>query len=203
MNTLIPCEICNTFIPFNQYIEHCEECYIRTSMANRNMNQNTLISNSLIPNSISNHNMNTLSNMMMTMMNQNQRATITMVPIDIERLQRQTTDNSFVMNTMIEELNGGIVNVPAQNIERCYESMEGNELVNCSICLDESTPNEKEFVRTTCNHTFCKECINRWLNMRHRCPVCNNDFNENQNATDATDSIHTIDSLNTSNDSII
>lgn len=181
MNNLIPCEICNTFIPFNQYIEHCEECYIRTSIASRNMNHNTIISNSIIQNPLSNHNMYALANMMMTMMNQNQSATITMVPIDIERLQTQQNDNNFVMNTMIEELNGGIVNVPAQNIEECYERMEGNDLVTCSICLDESTPNEKDFVRTTCNHTFCKECINRWLNMRHKCPVCNNDFNIHQN----------------------
>jgi hypothetical protein len=192
MNNLIPCEICNTFIPFNQYIEHCEECYIRTSIANRNMNENSILP---IQNPLTNPNMHTLANMMMTMMNQNQRATITMVPIDIERLQRQPNDNSFVMNTMIEELNGGIVNVPTQNIERCYENMEGNDLVTCSICLDESTPNEKEFVRTTCNHTFCKECISRWLNMRHRCPVCNNDFNTNEDTIDPTldsipDSIH-------------
>lgn len=184
MNNLIPCEICNTFIPFNQYIEHCEECYIRTSIANRNMNENSILPTTLTSNPLLNHNTHTLANMMMTMMNQNQRATITMVPIDIERLQRQPNDNSFVMNTMIEELNGGIVNVPAENIERCYESMEGNDLVTCSICLDESTPNEKEFVRTTCNHTFCKECINRWLNMRHRCPVCNNDFNTNEDTLD-------------------
>lgn len=184
MNNLIPCEICNTFIPFNQYIEHCEECYIRTSIANRNMNENSILPTTLTSNPLSNHNTHTLANMMMSMMNQNQRATITMVPIDIERLQRQPNDNSFVMNTMIEELNGGIVNVPAENIERCYESMDGNDLVTCSICLDESTPNEKEFVRTTCNHTFCKECINRWLNMRHRCPVCNNDFNTNEDTLD-------------------
>lgn len=184
MNHLIPCEICNTSIPFNQYIEHCEECYIRTSVANRNMNRDSIIPTYNSQNSLSNDSMNTLVNMMMTMMNQNERATITMVPIDIERLQRQPNDNSFVMNTMIEELNGGIVNVPVQNVETCYERMEGNDLVTCSICLDESTPNEKEFVRTTCNHTFCKECINRWLNMRHRCPVCNNDFNTNENTLD-------------------
>lgn len=163
MNNLISCEICSTFIPFSQYIEHCEECYIRTSITNRNMNH-------------SNQNGNTLVNIMTEILNQNNRATITMIPIDIEQLQPQN-NNAFAMNTLIEDSNGGSVDVPVHNLEECYEGMYGNDLSICSICLDESTPNEKVFVRTTCNHTFCKECIDRWFAMRHKCPVCSNDFN--------------------------
>ena len=179
MNNLIPCEICNTFIPFNQYIEHCEECYVQTSILNRNNQQNTIIHQ----NTFINQNMHSLATMMMNIMNQNQRssATITMVPLDIERLSQGSSINNFVTNTMIEDLNGGIVNVPVQNISQCYEIMEGHELVICSICLDESTPNEKQFVTTTCTHIFCKYCIDRWFNMRHRCPVCMNDFNNDIN----------------------
>ena len=178
MNNPIPCEICDTIVPFNEYIEHCEECYIQTSIMNRN-NQNMFSSYMTRPN------INSLTSIMSTMINEHQNATITMIPIDIERLQmNHQTNGPFAMNTMIEELNGGDVNVPVRNMSDAYTLMEGTDLVTCSICYDESTPTNKAFVLTICNHVFCKDCISRWLNMRHKCPVCMNDFNEPNESTE-------------------
>ena len=39
----------------------------------------------------------------------------------------------------------------------------------CSICLDEYSEPKK---LSTCGHTFCKACINKWLERKSSCPCC-------------------------------
>jgi len=46
------------------------------------------------------------------------------------------------------------------------------ELKECSICLDNITT-ENESVRT-CGHVFHTECINAWLTLNTKCPMCRN-----------------------------
>lgn len=44
-----------------------------------------------------------------------------------------------------------------------------NDLVNCSICLEEF----KNRVILNCGHGFCKECINEWILLeKYHCPLC-------------------------------
>jgi len=38
----------------------------------------------------------------------------------------------------------------------------------CSICLDVV----KEQKELSCNHVFCKICINKWLKINKSCPCC-------------------------------
>ncbi len=39
---------------------------------------------------------------------------------------------------------------------------------DCPICLEEI----KEKSITICKHTFCKKCIDKWLETGYRCPIC-------------------------------
>jgi len=40
--------------------------------------------------------------------------------------------------------------------------------MNCSICWE----NKSNMVQTNCNHIFCKNCIDSWLEEKNNCPVC-------------------------------
>ena len=147
MDLTISCEICNDEISFENYIEHCETCYIQTSFINRRLNRD----------SYAHH------------------ITISMsrvdTPFDIEH-----TLNQFEMNEQLESMNGGSVNVSANDIESCFETIEYDTSLKCTLCLDDSR--DKTYVKTCCQHIFCRSCITRWLNMRHKCPICQHDFNE-------------------------
>lgn len=55
----------------------------------------------------------------------------------------------------------------------------------CSICFEENLTNQK-ICLTGCSHTFCKECLDKWLDRGNKsCPLCrcriqyykNNDIN--------------------------
>ncbi|KAL3641926.1 hypothetical protein CASFOL_012741 [Castilleja foliolosa] len=42
--------------------------------------------------------------------------------------------------------------------------------IDCSICLDEILIGAAEGL--PCSHVFHQDCINKWLNTSHSCPVC-------------------------------
>ncbi|CAJ1971853.1 unnamed protein product [Sphenostylis stenocarpa] len=46
-----------------------------------------------------------------------------------------------------------------------------DKLSNCPICMDEFKVCDQAY-RLPCNHTYCSECILRWLNNSKTCPVC-------------------------------
>lgn len=46
---------------------------------------------------------------------------------------------------------------------------------NCCVCLE---PIPSDYRRTTCNHEFCSQCIEKWFDENTTCPVCKNDFSE-------------------------
>jgi hypothetical protein len=49
-------------------------------------------------------------------------------------------------------------------------SSNGNPL--CPICLEEVIDSDNNKKVLHCNHTFHKNCIDRWLSTRSQCPVC-------------------------------
>ena len=49
-------------------------------------------------------------------------------------------------------------------------SSNGNPL--CPICLEEVIDSDNNKKVLHCNHTFHKNCIDRWLRTRSQCPVC-------------------------------
>ena len=38
----------------------------------------------------------------------------------------------------------------------------------CTICFVEMT----DATITKCGHSFCKDCIEEWINRNHECPTC-------------------------------
>jgi len=45
------------------------------------------------------------------------------------------------------------------------------EYINeCPICLIEIK--QTDFHITSCNHIFCKNCIDTWLHNHNNCPIC-------------------------------
>jgi len=47
------------------------------------------------------------------------------------------------------------------------------ENIECSICFDNK---KKSYIKTPCNHIFCKKCINEWMNIKNSCPYCRCDI---------------------------
>ena len=44
-----------------------------------------------------------------------------------------------------------------------------NNKIECPICLDK---NDKLWVTTRCNHRFHRDCLNEWLKISDKCPIC-------------------------------
>ena len=44
----------------------------------------------------------------------------------------------------------------------------------CPICLSKFTSKDKDVVclRDICLHSFHKACIHRWIEKKHKCPLC-------------------------------
>ncbi|CAL9023360.1 unnamed protein product [Prunus brigantina] len=51
------------------------------------------------------------------------------------------------------------------------ESKESQNNGECSICLDEFSEGE-QVTQTPCKHKFHEDCILKWLNGKHFCPMC-------------------------------
>jgi hypothetical protein len=43
----------------------------------------------------------------------------------------------------------------------------------CAICCHNFEEKQKLRVMPLCNHTFHKECIDKWLKLKGKCPNCN------------------------------
>lgn len=42
--------------------------------------------------------------------------------------------------------------------------------VECAICI--STFDKVACASINCNHSFCKECLNKWMRANDTCPIC-------------------------------
>lgn len=175
--TLIPCEICHRDIPFEQYISHAEDCYVQFQSF---MGERTSVSVTTPANATR------MAHLMFPrFMNSTQSFGIT---VDVDMIQHLMNTlmngndlDEYEENTNIEDRNGGSVDVGAKNIASCYDVFihDHDESFVCTICLDESNKDGNvEYAKTTCGHRFCKNCIDIWLRIKHKCPVCQHDFNE-------------------------
>ena len=49
---------------------------------------------------------------------------------------------------------------------------EDNDNNQCSICINNIEPDSVEYL--PCAHGFHRDCITRWLEIKHYCPICKN-----------------------------
>ena len=55
------------------------------------------------------------------------------------------------------------------------ECSEGNE---CAICLCEFRYHEKGVISLKCGHVFHKDCVAKWFEAHHTCPICRTDIDD-------------------------
>nr|XP_018676083.1 PREDICTED: RING-H2 finger protein ATL64-like [Musa acuminata subsp. malaccensis] len=51
-------------------------------------------------------------------------------------------------------------------------SMDGDEKLECSVCLAEFKQAERGRLLPRCNHRFHADCIDTWLQSHSTCPIC-------------------------------
>ena len=57
------------------------------------------------------------------------------------------------------------------------EVIEGS--IECMICHDVLPPKDSRRKRIGCGHTFCRGCIDKWLERSTTCPCCRNEVTNN------------------------
>ncbi|KAG8071764.1 hypothetical protein GUJ93_ZPchr0006g44240 [Zizania palustris] len=53
------------------------------------------------------------------------------------------------------------------------DTADGEDEPLCPICLDDIVPGRAVRVLPGCNRAFHQDCVDRWLAISPRCPVCN------------------------------
>ncbi|XP_047155167.1 E3 ubiquitin-protein ligase SIRP1-like [Vigna umbellata] len=90
-----------------------------------------------------------------------------------DRLQSPNISHVF------EGDNSGCSTIAMNGLSRVRVS-ETDKLFLCPICMDEFKVCDQAY-RLPCTHTYCSECILRWLNSSKTCPVCRLQLNNNNN----------------------
>ena len=74
-----------------------------------------------------------------------------------------------------------------------------NENISCTICLTDNI-NIINSYKTNCNHIFCKDCFNNWLNHHnYTCPICRATIKEYKNENEINKLIYINTNTNNTN----
>ncbi len=80
-----------------------------------------------------------------------------------------------------------VVRPSRRQIDAATTVFQNNNLSeNCAICLDTIQENTNVRKINHCGHTFHKRCIDTWLSVNVRCPVCRHDIRELNNRRNRT-----------------
>lgn len=69
-------------------------------------------------------------------------------------------------------------NIDMRKAKRWRVRLKGSSGIECGICLDIQRKGDSVYVLPHCSHQFHESCIKRWLHLKARCPMCNNDLTE-------------------------
>lgn len=90
----------------------------------------------------------------------------------------EDNEDDYELNTMLAELLGnvevGITDIDKVSVKIEQSSEEEQGEMTCNICLD--TTNQPR--KLICEHTYCDECISKWLSKNKTCPTCRIDLEE-------------------------
>lgn len=184
---LIPCEICNTLVNFEDYNEHLSMC---NSPLNNIGLQNELFSifdipvnNNLQEEDINNeeeleysiniendnlNNFNNLNNQLINIFG-NIIGNLENSNFSVNNIDNEE-DSYENLNNISETI--GDVNVGVIDIDKYLRNYENK--ITCPICCIDFDSG----VETKCNHKFCKDCITEWLKENNKCPICLYEFIE-------------------------
>ncbi|KAK4371038.1 hypothetical protein RND71_010513 [Anisodus tanguticus] len=93
------------------------------------------------------------------------------VSVDVTLLIDHVCDGRILLAS--EELSDGMVPASKSSIGLLEprEVDENNTKDECVVCLDEMG-NERQVLCMPCSHIFHGECITKWLEKSHYCPLC-------------------------------
>ncbi|KAK9813379.1 hypothetical protein WJX73_004098 [Symbiochloris irregularis] len=91
-----------------------------------------------------------------------------------ERAKRmRVEDDAKALNSRLQQLQREAAGASNQQLQA--ELKAARSVILCKVCCERN----KDTVITKCWHTFCKTCINKNLDMRHRkCPGCGTPFGQ-------------------------
>lgn len=75
----------------------------------------------------------------------------------------------------------GNVEIGVADIDKVGVVIQNSELTDdciCAICLESPKTQERDGRQLLCQHTYCKNCIDAWLEKHKTCPVCKMDLDE-------------------------
>ena len=184
---LIPCELCNLNIHFEEYTDHLEHCFIH-SVSNNYVHQT--IRRFFFSDQINQDNQNIQAFFGLNNNNQTSQIVINSnIRIPLSGSVNETLNvlpllfdddfpNSYETNLQLQDMYGGDVLIPLKkknsdiysfiNFNAVTQSCD--EDISCAICLEQCHEKNTDtvFVKTICNHIYCKLCIDKWFKKRGR-----------------------------------
>lgn len=192
----IPCELCETMIPFQQYQQHvltCRGTVMPSAVFNYRIQDDVLgmvqipIPMSLLQRVASrmhapdDEDHESDSNEVVPQSEQQrQRMLLRLRVIEYNTPETMPLEDSYEINSMLSELIGN-VDCGIPDIQRVTEVVpkEDAEALDadaiCPICQDVFNDLCKQDVclrKTLCHHTFCDPCLAKWFGRSKRCPMC-------------------------------
>lgn len=192
----IPCEFCETQVPFSQYLQHVEACRISTRIPNYMVVRDDDFEEPLFIRIALDQAINMINDMNLQdrSIQQHEHDSdgsdnsdneaenyIPLTTINHQRLSFIPSHGQFIplhfdiLDGNNYELNNlladaiGIVPSGIKDITKVLrEPIHFNKDEVCSICQDTI----KNPVETLCHHLFCKECIEKWFTDHKTCPIC-------------------------------
>ena len=187
METLIPCDICNTLIDFEKYEQHINFCGLQPYFPIEPSHINT--SSTININTPSTININTPSTI-----NINTEETDEEMPPIIDLPANLPSDLVTNINLLMNSQNAllNLINnieqgqsvdtyeeltlLDSENIKKGLKLEDISKEVfyeefNCPLCF-EDFKKEDTIIKITCNHELCLECAKEWFSENNKCPIC-------------------------------
>ena len=62
----------------------------------------------------------------------------------------------------------------------CFQHSKFDNAQDCPICFEAllTSQSRRHVIKTKCNHTFHKRCLNKWLATNNSCPICRTQLKE-------------------------
>lgn len=70
------------------------------------------------------------------------------------------------------------VGVDHEDLKSVAPVVDATDMETCPICLEKAEAVTSVRRLSACSHTFCSECIAKWLQTHKWCPVCKNDASQ-------------------------
>jgi len=70
----------------------------------------------------------------------------------------------------------GLTNEQIENVAPIKDLEESDYKECCPICLDDFISSTYLRKINKCNHIYCGQCIEKWLEKNHNCPVCKDEL---------------------------